>query len=95
MGNNRFGGVVRGDVNAIPNAQKNYTAILEFEIIKPNNFQEKLGERLVLSNFGEYTKKESLMGYSLDELVLHPERFRPKVICQEGVVIELNYDSSF
>lgn len=69
-----------------------YTTILEFEVIKAQHDMETVGERLKLSMFGEYCPEASLRGYSLEELLLKPEYYRPKVIVQMGEVLSLNYD---
>ncbi len=71
--------------------KEQYTTITEFEVIKPQNEYETVGERLELSDFGEYCPKQSMRGYSLEELLIKPENYKPKVIIQMGETISLNY----
>lgn len=69
-----------------------YTAILEFEVVNPQHDLETIGERLKLSTFGEYCPDSSLRGYALEELLIKPQHYRPKVIVQHGEIISLNYE---
>jgi hypothetical protein len=69
-----------------------YTCILEFVVLDPQNDMESVGERLKLSTFGEYCPDASLRGYSLYSLLLDPESYRPSKIVQMGEVFELDYN---
>lgn len=69
--------------------QKINTAILEFEVIKPQHELEAVGERLRLSIHGEYCPDNSLRGYSLAELLTKTNHYRPKTIIQRGLKISL------
>ena len=60
---------------------KNYTAIIEFEVVIPDEF-EKQGEILTLSTHGEYCPWGSLRGYSLEELLMNHTRYKPRRIIQ-------------
>lgn len=71
--------------------KEQYTTILEFEVVKPQHDLETIGERLKLSMFGEYCPDNSLRGYQLEELLIKPQYYRPKVIVQRGETISLNY----
>ena len=71
--------------------KKYYTSILEFEVVKPEHDFDTVGERLKLSMFGEYCPDNSLRGYELEELLMKPEYYRPKVIVQMGKTVSLNY----
>ena len=71
--------------------KEQYTTILEFEVVKPQHELETVGERLKLSMFGEYCPDASLRGYELEELLMKPQHYRPKVIVQMGETISLNY----
>jgi len=65
--------------------KSNWTAITEFEVIKPLNNIEKKGEKIKLSVFGEYCPENSLRGYQLSYLLLHPKNYRPSKIVCKGV----------
>lgn len=71
--------------------KEQYTTILEFEVVKPQHELETVGERLKLSMFGEYCPDASLRGYELEELLMKPQHYRPKVIVQMGETVSLNY----
>jgi len=71
--------------------REQYTAILEFEVVKPQHELETVGERLKLSMFGEYCPDASLRAYELEELLTKPQHYRPKVIAQMGETVSLNY----
>jgi len=71
-----------------PNSEQ-YTAILEFTVVKPQHDLETKGEILFLSNFGEYCPNGSLRGYQLKELITKTEHYRPSKIIQMGKIIEL------
>lgn len=73
--------------------KENYTTILEFEVIKPKHELESKGERLKLSFFGEYCPDASLRGYELEELLMKPQHYQPKLIVQSGKIISLNYNN--
>lgn len=63
--------------------KSNWTAILEFEIIKPQNEIEKKGEKIKLSPFGEYCPDNSLRAYQLGYLLMCPKNYRPtKIVCK-------------
>lgn len=72
--------------------KEQYSTISAFEVIIPTNELETVGERLELSMFGEYCPKESLRGYSLEELILKPHNYRPKEIIQMGERILINHN---
>jgi hypothetical protein len=65
--------------------KERYTAILEFEVIKPTNDMEQVGEILSLSSFGEYCPENSLRGYSLLFLLDQPKYYRVCKIVQKGI----------
>lgn len=71
--------------------KEQYITILEFEVVKPQHELETVGERLKLSMFGEYCPDDSLRGYELEELLMKPQHYRPKVIVQMGETVSLNY----
>lgn len=71
--------------------KEQYTTILEFEVVNPQHDLETVGERLKLSMFGEYCPDASLRGYELEELLMKPQHYRPKVIVQMGETVSLNY----
>tara|TARA_R110002073_G_scaffold174248_1_gene331439 strand:+ start:160 stop:468 length:309 start_codon:yes stop_codon:yes gene_type:complete len=71
--------------------KEQYTTILEFEVVKPQHDLETVGERLKLSMFGEYCPDASLRGYELEELLMKPQHYRPKVIVQMGETVSLNF----
>lgn len=75
-------------------AKENYSVILEFEVINPQTEFEYKSEILKLSMFGEYCPDKSLRGYSLEELLLKPIYYRPRLIAQRGKIILLNYDNT-
>lgn len=50
--------------------------ITEFEVIKPTNEIESVGEKLKLSAFGEFCPDNSLRGYSIQFLLSSPENYR-------------------
>jgi hypothetical protein len=64
--------------------QQHYTAITEFEVIKPTNEIETVGEKLTLSMFGEYCPSNSLRGYSLKHLLSNSKNYKPTKIIQQG-----------
>ena len=64
--------------------KENYTAILEFEITNITCGSEKVGEKLSLSEFGEYCPKKGLRGYSLLFLLDHPAHYRVSKIVMKG-----------
>lgn len=72
--------------------KKQYTSILSFEVIKPQHDIETVGEVLELSSFGEYCPEASMRGYSLEELLIKTDHYRPKVIVQMGEVLELKHN---
>jgi hypothetical protein len=61
-----------------------FTYIDEFEVIKASNDLEAVGEKLKLSQFGEYCPDNSLRGYSLIYLLDNPEYYRPCLIVMQG-----------
>ena len=67
----------------------NYTAITEFVVLKPKDELETVGEKLRLSNFGEYCPDNSLRGYTLQELLINSENYKPSVIIEMGKTISL------
>lgn len=71
--------------------KEQYTTITEFEVVEPQYELETIGERLKLSNFGEYCPDASMRGYSLEELLTKPKHYRVKVIIQMGETISFNY----
>ena len=60
------------------------TTISEFEVIKPANDLETVGEKLLLSRFGEYCPKNSLRGYSLLFLLENPKFYRVSKVVMKG-----------
>ena len=62
------------------------TKIIEFEVIAPTNNMEKIGEKLELSDFGEYCPEASLRGYSLLFLLDHTLHYRVSKIMMQGKV---------
>ena len=66
-----------------------YTAILEFEVIKPESYETE-GEKLFLSMHGEYCPKRSMRGYQLIELLMKPDNYRPVTIVQKGEIKRLD-----
>ena len=60
--------------------KNNYTTILEFEVINPQNDMEYVGEKLELSSFGEYCPDASLRGYSLEYLLRNNQNYIPTII---------------
>lgn len=62
----------------------NHTAIAEFEVIKPTNDIETVGEKLTLSFFGEYCPDRSLRGYQLSWLLQHPKNYRITKLIEKG-----------
>jgi hypothetical protein len=64
---------------------QHYTTILEFEVIAPTCDIEVVGEKLTLSEFGEYCPDNSLRGYSLLSLLDHPLHYRVSKIVMKGV----------
>lgn len=71
--------------------KSNWTAILEFEVIKPKSDIETKGEKISLSIFGEYCPEGSLRGYQLAYLLLNPKHYRPTKIVSRGVESEIIY----
>jgi apolipoprotein N-acyltransferase len=65
--------------------KSNWTAIIEFEVVKPTSDIEKKGEKIKLSPFGEYCPDNSLRGYQLSYLLLHSKNYRPSKIVCKGV----------
>ncbi len=61
-----------------------YTAITEFEVIAPTNDLEFIGEKLKLSNFGEFCPDNGLRGYSLLSLLDHPSHYRVSKMTMKG-----------
>lgn len=72
--------------------KENYTAILEFEVIAPTNEMEYVGEKISLSQFGEYCPENSMRGYSLLFLIDHPNHYRVTKITQRGKTLVLSPD---
>lgn len=72
--------------------KKHWTTILEFEVIKPTNNMETKGERIKLSSFGEYCPDNSLRGYQLSFLLLHPKNYRAIKIVSKGEVANIIYN---
>lgn len=66
--------------------KKYYTGIIEFEVIKPTNDMETIGEKLKLSQFGEYCPDNSLRGYGLLHLLDNPLFYRVSKIIMQGRV---------
>jgi len=64
--------------------KENHTAIIEFEVIAPTNEIETIGEKLELSQFGEYCPNNSLRGYSLLFLLDHTNHYRVSKIRMKG-----------
>lgn len=65
--------------------QENLTTIVEFEVIAPTNDLETVGEKIVLSEFGEYCPEGgSLRGYSLLVLLDHSLHYRVSKIMMQG-----------
>lgn len=71
--------------------KSNWTAITEFEVIKPKSSMEKKGEKIKLTVFGEYCPDKSLRGYTLSYLLLNPKNYRPTEIVQMGVKSNITY----
>lgn len=67
--------------------KKNQTYILEFEVVKPTNDMETIGEILYLSQFGEYCPNGSLRGYALAYLLYNSQNYRVSKIMQKGIII--------
>lgn len=82
------------EVNGIhfryPKKHSEFTAILEFEVIKPQHELETVGERLKLSMFGEYCPDQSMRGYQLSELLEKNEHYRPTLIIERGKLKHIN-----
>jgi len=64
--------------------KSNWTAIIEFEVIKPTNEMETKGEKLKLSPFGEYCPDNSLRGYQFAFLLMNNRNYRPTKIVSQG-----------
>lgn len=62
-----------------------YTAITEFEVIRPTNELEKAGEKLKLSAFGEFCPDNSMRAYDLLYLLLLPQYYRISKIVDKGI----------
>ena len=71
--------------------KSNWTAILEFEVIKPTNEMETKGEKIKLSAFGEYCPDNSLRGYQLAYLLMRPKNYRPTKIVSKGQTANIIY----
>jgi hypothetical protein len=71
--------------------KSNWTAITEFEVVKPTNEMETKGEKLKLSQFGEYCPDGSLRGYQFAFLLLHNKNYRPTKIVSQGVEAAIIY----
>lgn len=71
--------------------KSNWTAIAEFEVIKPKSDIEKKGEKIKLSAFGEYCPDNSLRGYNLSYLLMNPKHYRPTKIVQRGIESNIIY----
>jgi hypothetical protein len=71
--------------------KKNWTTIIEFEVVKPINDIETKGEKIKLSPFGEYCPDNSLRGYQLGYLLLNPKNYRPTKIVVKGVEADIIY----
>lgn len=73
--------------------ENRYTAIIEFEVIKPNShFAETKGEKLKLSMFGEFCPDNSLRGYSLLFLLDNPLYYRISKIVEKGKILVIPAD---
>lgn len=72
--------------------KSNWTAIIEFEVIKPKSDIETKGEKIKLSPFGEFCPDNSLRGYQLSYLLLNPRHYRPTRIVQLGVESVIYYN---
>mgnify|MGYP000159171765 CR=1 FL=1 len=60
------------------------TGILEFEVIKPINNLEIVGQKLILNIMGEYSPANSNRGYSLLHLLQRPDNYRVSRIVQNS-----------
>ncbi len=65
--------------------KENRTTITEFEVILPITSLETVGEKLKLSNFGEYCPDNSLRGYQLLYLLDHPKYYRISQVMMKGI----------
>lgn len=72
--------------------KSNWTAIIEFEVVKPKSSIETKGEKIKLSPFGEYCPDNSLRGYQLSYLLLNPKNYRPTKIVSRGMEANIIYD---
>ena len=70
------------------------TGILSFKVAKPKYDRDKEGELLELSQFGEYCPANSLRGYSLTELLKHPENYHIHQVFDRGEVNEFFYKTN-
>lgn len=69
--------------------KKHETNIIEFTVIAPTNDLERIGEKIELTNFGEYCSDNSLRGYSLLHLLDHPAHYRVSRIMMRGKFYEI------
>jgi hypothetical protein len=76
---------IRETVRVTKFDKKHYTAILEFEIIKPIDDDEKQNEPLILTYSGEYRPVCSMRGYPLLYLLDNPDHYRVSKIMMRGI----------
>lgn len=60
------------------------TTILEFVVIAPQHELETVGEKLKLTEFGEYCPDNSFRSYELYELLAKPQFYRPWKLVKNG-----------
>lgn len=74
-----------------PNPE-NACYILEFEVIEPTNDIERRGEKLSLTEHGEYCPEKGLRGYNLLFLLDHPSHYWVSKIVMRETVYEIPVD---
>ena len=68
---------------------KNFTGIVEFEMIKPLSFGEKMNAKIQLSQWGKFFMGDTMVEFTLKEMLQYPERFKPTVIIEQGEEVKL------
>lgn len=62
-----------------------YTAIIEFEVVKPSNADETIGDKITLNEFGEFNDENLRRGHSLLYLLDNPEHYRVSKLVMRGI----------